>query len=258
MNEINKESGKHEIRTWGIIRWIFWTFLLFISIVSLFLLYTEFLGQDIFLFYKPFISIFNFLSLNTTAILFAFHSIRSVMPVTREENVGEKAWDDCYQDRLKMSLFIAIMIINMILWIWYPLEVLNIQIFEDSILGVIIGICITIPCLIMLYFALKHGGIEHMKPMKETKLHGGIYNYIRHPGIWGEMPLYIALGFFINSFFITMWAIIFVVLYVPLYIYYEEQDLIKRFGQPYIEYRENVGALIPKIWQKKGKSKNEA
>jgi protein-S-isoprenylcysteine O-methyltransferase Ste14 len=173
------------------------------------------------------------------------------MPATREKKIGEKAWEDCYRDRIKMSLFIVLMTINMFLWIWFPIEEFNIPIFQENALGVFIAVLILIPCLILMYFALKHGGAEHMKPMKDTELHGGIYNIIRHPGVLGEMPLYVAVGFFINSLFITVWATIFILIYTPIYIYYEEKDLIERFGLPYLEYKERVGALFPKFWRKK-------
>ncbi len=250
MKDLNNEKLNRENRIWNLIRWIFWTFMFLIAVISLFLLYTEFSGSEIFLFYKPFLSTINFLSLNLTVILFAYFSIISVLPVTREEKVGQKAWEDCFRDRIKMSYILGLMIINMFLWIWFPITELNIPIFQDNIFGVLIALLIFIPCSIILYFALKHGGTEHMKPMKETKLHEGIYNHVRHPGVLGEMPLYIAIGFFINSLFITLWATTFVVIYVPLYIYFEEKDLFKRFGQPYLEYKERVGALIPKVWRR--------
>jgi protein-S-isoprenylcysteine O-methyltransferase Ste14 len=173
------------------------------------------------------------------------------MPVTREEKHGEKAWQDCYRYRLLMSVFAGIMIVNMFLWILFPIDELTLVVFPNHIFSIIIGIGILIPCSIILYFALKHGGKEHMKPEKETSLHGGIYNIIRHPGIWGEMPMYIAIGFIINSLFIVIWVTLFVIIFTPIYIYFEEKDLIKRFGKSYLEYREKTGMLIPKFWSKK-------
>jgi protein-S-isoprenylcysteine O-methyltransferase Ste14 len=65
------------------------------------------------------------------------------------------------------------------------------------------------------------------------------------------MPLYVVVALFVNSLFLVLWMIFFVVIYVPLYIYFEEKDLIKRFGAPYIEYRDQTGALVPKFWRKK-------
>jgi len=40
------------------------------------------------------------------------------------------------------------------------------------------------------------------------------------------------------------------VLITPIVIYFEEKDLIKRFGDGYLFYKKNVGALIPKFWRK--------
>jgi hypothetical protein len=34
---------------------------------------------------------------------------------------------------------------------------------------------------------------------------------------------------------------------------YEEKDLVKRFGDAYLECRQRTGALIPKFWKKKRK-----
>lgn len=196
------------------------------------------------------ISWLNFLSMNGSMVLFAYFSIISVMPVTREEKYGVKAWEDCYRYRLLMSVFAGIMIVNMFLWVVFPINELAFVVFTNHIFSTLIGVGIFIPCSILLYFTLRHGGSEHMKPEKETVLHGGVYKIIRHPGIWGEMPMYIAIGFVINSLFITIWAFFFVLVYVPIYIYFEEKDLIKRFGTPYLEYREKTGALIPKFWKK--------
>jgi protein-S-isoprenylcysteine O-methyltransferase Ste14 len=95
--------------------------------------------------------------------------------------------------------------------------------------------------------ALKDGGKEHGAPYKETKMHGGIYKHIRHPGALGEMPLYVVLGIILNSWFLTIWMTIFILIYTPLAIHYEEKDLIKRFGNEYIEYKKQTPVLFPKL-----------
>jgi protein-S-isoprenylcysteine O-methyltransferase Ste14 len=78
-------------------------------------------------------------------------------------------------------------------------------------------------------------------------MYGGIYRYIRHPQSLGEFPIFIALGFFVNSWTIVIIMSIFVFFYVPIMIYYEEKDLIRRFGEKYREYQKNTGALFPKM-----------
>ena len=184
-------------------------------------------------------------------LLFSITSIISVMPVTLSEKYGEKAWRFCSILRIVMSFFLSFMVVNMILWIWFPISQFSWIVSSKYWISGLIGLGIIISSIPMLYYSIRDGGKEHMKPMKEGKMFGGIYLQIRHPGILGEMPWYIAIGFFVNSWFLVIWATIFVVLYVPVYIVLEEKDLTKRFGTEYIDYRKRTGALIPKFWQRK-------
>ena len=192
----------------------------------------------------------NLFSLHISALMFSYFSIISIMPVTRAEKRGENAWRECYWFRIIMSIFAVMMVINTILWIWFPVPGLNWRIHPDPFFGFVLGVVIAIPCILILIKAMQDGGEEHMKLSKETKLHAGIYKHIRHPGVVGEMPLYVLVALFVNSLFLALWMLFFVVIYVPFYIYFEEKDLIKRFGAPYIEYRNQTGALIPKFWKK--------
>lgn len=190
----------------------------------------------------------NLISLVINIVLFSYFSIISVMPILREETHGEKAWKQCYWFRMISNISIFIVIANIVLWIWIPVPELSWNLNDNPLIGTIIGLVIVIPCSIILIKAMKDGGKEHMKPLKETELHGGIYNIIRHPGVLGEMPWYIAIGFFINSLFIIMLMAFFVVIYTPIYIHFEDKDLLKRFGDKYKEYKKITGALIPKFW----------
>lgn len=189
----------------------------------------------------------NFVSLHVFVVLFFYFSIKSVMPVTREQKRGERAWKECFWFRNIGHVCITIVVINSILWIWFPVKTLSLPLFPNPWIGAGIGIIIIIPCSIFLAKILKDAGIESWWPKKETTLHRGIYQHIRHPGIVGEMPMYITIGFFINSLFILLWMTGFVLLYTPLYIYFEEKDLEKRFGDHYREYKKTTGMLFPKL-----------
>lgn len=189
----------------------------------------------------------NFILLNFNALIFSILSIISVMPVFLSKKYREKSWRICFYLRVVMSIFVFFMIVNMILWIWFPISLYSWKIHRLIWVSGMIGVLIAIPCFIILYFALRDGGEEHIKPKKDQGLFGGIYNYIRHPGLIGEMLIYIAIGFFVNSLLLVIWAILFVLLYSPIYIAIEEKDLIRRFGNKYIEYRKRTGALFPKF-----------
>ncbi len=77
------------------------------------------------------------------------------------------------------------------------------------------------------------------------ELHGGIYKKLRHPGAVGEMPLYVVIALFVNSLFLAIWLTAFILVFTPIHIYYEEKDLLKRFGEEYAEYRRRTPAVFP-------------
>jgi protein-S-isoprenylcysteine O-methyltransferase Ste14 len=191
--------------------------------------------------------IFNFISMHVSLVIFGVLSILSTLPVTLSKRWGDKVWRRCFWLRQISFLGIFITIINAILWLWFPIPEFIWPISLNPFIPMGIGIAIAIPFGLIMFQAMKDGGKEHSAPYEDTKMHGGIYKYIRHPGALGEMPLYIALGFFLNSWFLVFWMTIFVIIYTPLCIYFEEIDLVKRFGEEYRKYRNRTGALFPKL-----------
>ncbi|MFW9807231.1 MAG: methyltransferase family protein [Candidatus Thorarchaeota archaeon] len=186
----------------------------------------------------------NLISLHVSAFLFAYLTTLSVMPVTREEKSGEQAWEECARLRSISFVFAGLMILNTILWIWFPVNELAWIISPDPFFGIIIGLVIAIPCFIILGIAMRDAGKEMNAPQKGIELHGGIYKKIRHPGALGEMPLYVVVALFTNSLFLTVWMLIFIFTFTPIHIYYEEKDLVKRFGEVYVEYQKTTPAFL--------------
>ena len=82
-------------------------------------------------------------------------------------------------------------------------------------------------------------------------MYGGIYNYVRHPQTLGEMPMFVALAFALNSWFLVIFTTVFIIIYTPLTLYLEEKDLVVRFGEGYKKYQKKVGILLPKIKRRK-------
>ncbi|TFG05761.1 MAG: isoprenylcysteine carboxylmethyltransferase family protein [Promethearchaeota archaeon] len=191
----------------------------------------------------------NFLLLNIFSVLFNYFYILSVQPVTLEESRGERAWTDCTRYRTISALLVFLMTLNLILWLWFPVPGLTWRIHDNFLIGILIALCIAIPCLIILYKAFKDAKGETMKPSKETTTYGGIYQYIRHPQTVGEFPIYIALAFAVNSLFLVLWTVLYILITVPIIKHYEENDLVKRFGGAYHKYQKTTGAFFPKIWK---------
>ncbi|MGY5863726.1 MAG: hypothetical protein RTV41_03930 [Candidatus Thorarchaeota archaeon] len=197
----------------------------------------------------------NLISLHVCAFLFAYLTTLSVMPVSREEQRGEKAWEECARLRSISFIFAAGMTLNTILWIWFPVPELAWVLTPNPLFGIIIGSIIGVPCIIILIIAMRDAGKEMHAPQKGIQLHGGIYRKIRHPGAVGEMPLYVVIALFVNSLFLSVWMTVYIFVFTPIHIYYEEKDLLKRFGDIYVEYRRTTPAVFPGFKRRKSEEK---
>ncbi len=140
-----------------------------------------------------------------------------------------------------------VMLLNLVLWIWFAIPELAWPVHPNPFVGIIIGVTILIPCTMIWIKGVKDAGRESMQPSAETKMYGGIYNHIRHPQTLGEFPWFVVCALFINSLFLVAWTILFIIVYTPIMIHFEEKDLIKRFGDAYREYQLRTGAIFPKF-----------
>jgi len=192
----------------------------------------------------------NFISLLVSIFLFCFLYTLSLEPKKRSQNRGEKAWKECKIFRAIAGIFEFVIILNIILWIWFPIPAINYQVHPNYWIGIGTGLTILIIGSIIMTKGIFDAGSETAKPSKETDMYGGIYKYIRHPQSLGEFPMFIAIGFIVNSWTMVIILTLFVVIYVPIMIHYEEKDLIRRFGNEYREYQKTKGALIPKFRNK--------
>ncbi len=90
-----------------------------------------------------------------------------------------------------------------------------------------------------------------LKPEKgeEQLVTTGLQKKVRHPLYSGTILIF--LGYFtynpLLSSFVSLLAL---VIYLPIGIRLEEQKLIKKFGQAYLDYREAVPAIFPKVFTK--------
>ena len=94
-------------------------------------------------------------------------------------------------------------------------------------------------------FGIRAAGKETLEPMKEHTLYGGIYETVRHPQAIGESVLWFPFALWLNSPFLVLYSFVWIPIFYIMCLA-EERDLIIRYGQPYLEYRDRVGFLIPK------------
>lgn len=195
----------------------------------------------------------NFISLILSILLFCYLYTLSLQPKKRSETRGERAWKEAAVHRSIAGILEFVILLNTILWIWFPVPQFDWKIHSNMFFGIIIGIIITVLGSIIMVKGMIDAGSETAKPSEDTELYEGIYKYIRHPQSLGEFPIFIAVAFMVNSWFLVIIMFLFNVIYVPIMVYYEEKDLIRRFGKDYEEYREKTGALFPKVRSQKKK-----
>ncbi len=189
----------------------------------------------------------NFASLILSMLLFTIFYGISLMPATRSEKIGERAWKESKTLRIVASVFEFLFTINIVLWHWYPIPEIDWEIFSTHWwIGLIICSVIFIPGLIIVIKGVSDAGSETLTPSEENKMYGGIYKHIRHPQTTGEMPMFVALAFAINSWFLVLFTLVFIIIYTPLIMYFEEKDLVKKFGDDYRQYQKETGAFFPK------------
>ena len=87
-------------------------------------------------------------------------------------------------------------------------------------------------------------------PFKETQTRilviRGPYEYTRNPMVFGYILIWIGMGFFFNSLFLTLgFTSIITILLIVLIKLWEEKNLEKRFGESYVEYKKKISFIIP-------------
>jgi len=85
----------------------------------------------------------------------------------------------------------------------------------------------------------------------------GPYKYLRHPNSLCIISESLAIPLIPNSYYSLLFSLF---IYVPLLIlrmYLEERELIKKFGREYLDYKQEVWALLPFRIGKKGVQTSE-
>ena len=121
------------------------------------------------------------------------------------------------------------------------LEVSNIMVVPIGLTILALGFLLEALALKQLREILFH------KPAKRRLITNGVYGIVRHPLYLGESLWPIGL----SLCFKALWALLLTPLWFIFYIittYFEEKDLIKEFGEEYLEYRKKVKRFIPYIF----------
>ena len=189
----------------------------------------------------------NFIFLLVLSLILSMYLyVKSVGPAALEQKIGEGAYEKCAQYRQVSAFFLFVGMIGYVVYFFYPLPVPMPRVFPiPYMLAASIAILVLIPCGYLMYRGTKDAGEETATPKKEHTLYGGIYETIRHPQMLGEVGMGLIFALFLNSPFLVLYSF----LYFPFFYWAavaEERDLVIRYGQPYIEYRDRTGMFLPK------------
>ena len=189
----------------------------------------------------------NFAAIIIGGVLMTALYLMSVRPAAMEKKIGERAYRRAERYRMISSIFMFTMTADYILYHWYPLPFDPFaRVFAWPYwVSALIGVAIAVPSLALMLRGVKDAGEEALRPRKEHSLYGGIYEKIRHPQALGEMPLWWAMAFLINSPFLVVLSLV----WAPVWYWFcvaEEKDLLLRYGESYAQYRRQTGMFIPR------------
>jgi len=179
--------------------------------------------------------------------------IKSVSPAALEQQIGEVAYERSARYRKIATAAYYFMFLNYVVYYFYPLSTPLPDFFPWQYwITVVIATAIFIPSIYLMYIGARDAGEETLTPRKEHTLYGGIYETIRHPQALGEVWLGLVIALYLNSPLLAVLSFIF----FPTFYYFcivEERDLVIRYGQDYIHYRERTGMFFPKREKDKDK-----
>jgi len=192
----------------------------------------------------------NLVVLLLASLAFFTFYVKSAGPAALARKIGPKAYPRCSRYRWISSVFMGIASINYLLTYWLPLPItlLPRHFPWPWWISALIAALIATPSTILMLRGAQDAGKETMTPKPEHRLYKGIYRRIRHPQAIGELPLWWSLAFLAHSPFLALFSF----LYIPMWYVMclaEEQDLLIRYGKPYVEYRRTTGMFWPR-WGK--------
>jgi protein-S-isoprenylcysteine O-methyltransferase Ste14 len=103
---------------------------------------------------------------------------------------------------------------------------------------------------VITFILIGNGTIMPWDPTRKLVV-AGVYRYVRNPMILGVLTLLVGEALLFASYIIAALALLFFGINTVYFIFSEEPGLVKRFGQEYREYMQNVPRWIPrrKPWQ---------
>ncbi len=89
----------------------------------------------------------------------------------------------------------------------------------------------------------------HHKKVGASLMVSGPYNYLRHPFYFAEWFALLGLSLVTQSY-LVLGLLVLALILDPIVTFFEEKELVERFGNAYREYQKKVPRLLPTFSQK--------
>lgn len=108
------------------------------------------------------------------------------------------------------------------------------------------------------FFKIGKGTLAPWDPPKKLVVDGA-YRYVRNPMITSVLMIVLGEALIFSSIELFLLFILFLIVNHIYFVYSEEPGLIKRFGNDYIDYKNNVPRWIPRLkpWEQNNKEKKD-
>lgn len=126
---------------------------------------------------------------------------------------------------------------------------MNVLLIVLGLVLIVVGTFLVIKTTI-LFSKIGEGTVAHWAPPKKLVVRG-IYRYMRNPMIFGILITVFGEIMIFGSLSLVPYFLFLLIGHHLLFTKYEEPDLIKRFGEDYVQYMKNVPRWIPrrKPWE---------
>ena len=139
----------------------------------------------------------------------------------------------------------ALVLIVVPLWIEHDFSIKHVYMFVIGAACMAAGLCVMI-LTISMFIKIGRGTLAPWSPTRKLVI-AGLYAHVRNPMIMGVFVVLIGEAVAFESLTILLWSGLFIVINTIYFIVYEEPNLVQRFGDEYVEYRNNVPRWIPRL-----------
>jgi protein-S-isoprenylcysteine O-methyltransferase Ste14 len=144
-----------------------------------------------------------------------------------------------------ITLVVAFLSMNFGNWLYFITQpaTINLPLFILGIVSLVAGIVLAV----MASRVISVSTVADMRPERKAELvTDGLYSRIRHPLYLAVFLIFGALAL-IYPFPVVLVFSLSMIAYTVIGAYFEEQKLVKYYGDEYLEYKKKAGFILPKL-----------